>query len=164
MSILFSNEYSGFTKKSQVIYVVKPKQGAVACATEEIYKNVQNFYLKNDLKAIENEIKSKNCIILKNGDELEAYEGICDVADENSVKLFKSKKVFLQKIYVPCFAVEMQKIIEESQEEIDEQIEKSQDTIELNDTKQELLTPEIENKKIEPKNTDKKNVDLPKIN
>ena len=164
MSILFSNEYSGFTKKSQVIYVVKPKQGAVACATEEIYKNVQNFYLKNDLKAIENEIKSKNCIILKNGDELEAYEGICDVADENSVKLFKSKKVFLQKIYVPCFAVEMQKIIEESQEEIDEQIEKSQDTIELNDAKQELLTPEIENKKIEPKNTDQQNVDLPKIN
>lgn len=112
MSILFSDEYSGFTKKSQVIYVVKPKLGAVACATEEIYINVQNFYLKNDLKAIENEIKNKNCIILKNGDELEAYEEICDIADKNSVKLFKSKKVFLQKIYVPCFAVEMKKIIE----------------------------------------------------
>lgn len=144
MSILFSNEYSGFTKKSQVIYVVKPKQGAIACASEEIYKNVQNFYLKNDLKAIENEIKSKNCIILKNGDELEAYEGICDVADENSVKLFKSKKVFLQKIYVPCFAVEQQKIIEESQ-----------DKIELKDDK-------IENKKNESENTDQQNIDFPK--
>ena len=63
MSIFFSNEYSGFAKKAEVIYVVKPKQGAVACATEEIYKNVQNLYLKNDLKSIEAEIKSKNCII-----------------------------------------------------------------------------------------------------
>jgi hypothetical protein len=164
MSIFFSEEYSGFTKKSQVIYVVKPKQGAVACATEEIYKNVQNLYLKDDLKLIEAEIKSKNCMLLESGEELEAYEGICDVADENSVKLFKSKKVFLQKIYVPCFAVEMKKIIEETEEEIDEQIKKSQDTIELNDTKQKLSAPEIENKKIEPKNIDQQNVNLPKIN
>jgi hypothetical protein len=118
MSIFFSEEYSGFSKKSQVIYSVKSKRGAVACATEEIYKNVQNLYLKNDIKAIETEIKSKNCITLESGEELEAYEGICDIADKNSVKLFKSKKVFLQKIYVPCFAVEMKKIIEEPQSDL----------------------------------------------
>ena len=44
MSIFFSEEYSGFSKKSQVIYSVKSKRGAVACATEEIYKNVQKDY------------------------------------------------------------------------------------------------------------------------
>ena len=154
MNIVFSNEYSGFTKKSQVIYLVKLKQGAVACATEEIYKNVQNFYLKNDLKAIENEIKSKNCIILKNGDELEAYEGICDVADENSVKLFKSKKVFLQKIYVPCFAVEMQRLLDKpnNETEIEPEDNKSQDLIEPQNSKQELKAPELENKGVEAKN------------
>ena len=118
MSIFFSEEYSGFSKKAQVIYTVKSKQGAVACATEEIYKNVQNLYLKNDFKAIESEIKSKNCMLLENGEELEAYEGICDIANKNSVKLFKSKKVFLQKIYVPCFAVEMDKIILEKDKKI----------------------------------------------
>lgn len=111
MSILFSDEYSGFAKKAQAIYSVSPERGAVACATEEIYKNVQNFYLKNDIKSIETEIKNKNCMLLKKGDELEAYEGVCNVADKNSVKLFKSKKVFFQKIYVPCFAVKMKKIV-----------------------------------------------------
>ena len=117
MNIFFSEEYSGFTKKTQVIYVVNHELGAVACATEKIYKNVQNLYLKNDLKSIEAEINSKNCMILKSGEELEAFEGICDVADKNSVKLFQSKKVFLQKIYVPCFAVEMKKIFEDEKSE-----------------------------------------------
>jgi hypothetical protein len=164
MSILFSNEYSGFTKKSQVIYVVKPKQGAIACASEEIYKNVQNFYLKNDLKAIENEIKSKNCIILKNGDELEAYEGICDVADENSVKLFKSKKVFLQKIYVPCFAVEMKILLDKSKDENEAEDEnnKSQDLNKPKNSKQELKAPELENKGNDPQNNNQQNIDFPK--
>ncbi len=120
MSIFFSEEYSGFTKKAEVTYIIKPKQGAVACATEEIYKNVQNLYLKDDLKLIEAEIKSKNCMLLESGEELEAYEGICDVNDENSVKLFKSKKVFLQKIYAPCFAVEMKKIIAKSEDDFEE--------------------------------------------
>jgi hypothetical protein len=146
MSIFFSEEYSGFTKKSQVIYVVKPKQGAVACATEEIYKNVQNLYLKDDLKAIENEIKSKNCIILKNGDELEAYEGICDVADENSVKLFKSKKVFLQKIYVPCFAVEMKKIIEEPEIDLENKESKQNQQNDVENKKSSENQPQEQNK------------------
>ena len=119
MTILFSDEYSGFAKKAQAIYIVKPDNGAVACATEEIYKNVQNFYLKNDLKSIEAEINSKNCMLLKKDEELKAYEGICNVSDKNSVKLFKSKKVFLQKIYVPCFAVEMKKIIEDPQSDLE---------------------------------------------
>ena len=121
MNILFSDEYSGFVKKAKAIYTVELSQGAVACATEEIYKNVQNFYLQNDLKSIQAEIKSKNCMLLKKGDELEAYEGICNVIDKNSVKLFKSKKVFLQKIYVPCFAVEMKKIIEDPQKDLENQ-------------------------------------------
>ena len=114
MSILYSEEYSGFTKKAIVTYAVTTKEGAIACATEEIYKNIQNLYLKNDLKAIQSQINNKNCILLKSGEKLEAFEGICDIADKNSVKLFKSKKVFLQKIYVPCFAVEMEKIILEN--------------------------------------------------
>jgi hypothetical protein len=121
MSILFSDEYSGFAKKAQAIYIVAPERGAVACATEEIYKNVQNFYLKNDIKSIEAEINNKNCMLLKKDDALEAYEGICNVADKNSVKLFKSKKVFLQKIYVPCFAVKLKQIIgnEEQSDDVD---------------------------------------------
>lgn len=118
MSILYSDEYSGFAKKAIVTYSVTTKEGAVACATEEIYKNIQNLYLKNDLKAIQSQINNKNCILLKSGEKLEAHEGICDIADKNSVKLFKSKKVFLQKIYVPCFAVEMDKIILEKDKKI----------------------------------------------
>ena len=114
MHIVYSEEYSGFAKKAIVTYTVKTKEGAIACATEEIYKNIQNLYLKNDLKTIQSQINNKNCILLKSGEKLEAFEGICDIADKNSVKLFKSKKVFLQKIYVPCFAVEMEKIILES--------------------------------------------------
>ncbi len=158
MSIFFSDEYSGFTKKTQVIYTVKSKLGAVACATEEIYKNVQNLYLKNDFKAIEEEIKSKNCMLLKKDDELEAYEGICNVADKNSVKLFKSKKVFLQKIYVPCFAVEMQKLVEKPNDKTDAEDEnkdkksESQDSIEPQNSKQELTPLEVENKGVEAKN------------
>jgi len=118
MSILYSDEYSGFTKKAIVTYSVTTKEGAVACATEEIYKNIQNLYLKNDLKAIQSQINNKNCILLESGEKLEAHEGICNIADKNSVKLFKSKKVFLQKIYVPCFAVEMDKIILEKDKKI----------------------------------------------
>ena len=154
MSIFFSDEYSGFTKKTQVIYTVKSKQGAVACATEEIYKNVQNLYLKNDFKAIEEEIKSKNCMLLESGEELEAYEGICDIVDKNSVKLFKSKKVFLQKIYVPCFAVEMQRLLDKpkNENEIESKDNKSQDPIEPQNSKQELMPPDIENKGVEAKN------------
>ena len=158
MSIFFSDEYSGFTKKTQVIYTVKSKLGAVACATEEIYKNVQNLCLKNDFKAIEEEIKSKNCMLLKKDDELEAYEGICNVADKNSVKLFKSKKVFLQKIYVPCFAVEMQKLVEKPNDKTDAEDEnkdkksESQDSIEPQNSKQELTPLEVENKGVEAKN------------
>ena len=118
MSILYSDEYSGFTKKAIVTYSVTTKEGAVACATEEIYKNIQNLYLKNDLKAIQSQINNKNCILLESGEKLEAHEGICNIADKNSVKLFKSKKVFLQKIYVPCFAVEMDKIVLEKDKKI----------------------------------------------
>lgn len=178
MSILFSEEYSGFTKKAQVIYTVKSKLGAVACATEEIYKNVQNFYLKNDLKAIEGEIKSKNCMLLESGEELEAYEGICDIADKNSIKLFKSKKVFLQKIYVPCFAVEMKKIIEDPQSDLEnKELEQNlQNDIEnkksgesqlpeqnkVQQNSEEKIQEKPDNKIIEPKNTDQQNVDLPK--
>ncbi len=136
MSIFFSEEYSGFSKKAQVIYTVKSKQGAVACATEEIYKNVQNLYLKNDFKAIEGEIKSKNCMLLESGEELEAYEGICDIVDKNSVKLFKSKKVFLQKIYVPCFAVKLKQIIETEEQSDDD-----------NKDSKEASQADVENKK-----------------
>ena len=158
MSIFFSEEYSGFSKKAQVIYTVKSKQGAVACATEEIYKNVQNLYLKNDFKAIEGEIKSKNCMLLESGEELEAYEGICDIVDKNSVKLFKSKKVFLQKIYVPCFAVEMQKLVEKPNDKTDTEDEnkdkksESQNSIEPQNSKEEIKAPEVENKGVEAKN------------
>ena len=154
MSILLSDEYSGFAKKAQAIYIVSPKGGAVACATEEIYKNVQNFYLKNDFKAIEEEIKNKNCMLLKKDDELEAYEGICNIADKNSVKLFKSKKVFLQKIYVPCFAVEMKILLDKpkNENEAEDKNNKSQDLIEPQNSKQELMSPELENKGTEAKN------------
>jgi len=186
MSIFFSDEYSGFTKKTQVIYTVKSKLGAVACATEEIYKNVQNLYLKNDFKAIEGEIKSKNCIVLESGEELEAYEGICDIVDKNSVKLFKSKKVFLQKIYVPCFAVEMQKLVEKPNDKTDAEDEnkdkksESQNSIEPQNSKQELMPLELENKGVEannikeqpqenfenkgtdPQNNNQQNIDFPK--
>ena len=182
MSIFFSEEYSGFSKKAQVIYTVKSKQGAVACATEEIYKNVQNLYLKNDFKAIESEMKSKNCMLLESGEELEAYEGICDIVDKNSVKLFKSKKVFLQKIYVPCFAVEMQGLLDKpnNETEIEPTDDKSQDSIEPQNSKQELTPPEVENKGVEaknikeqpqenfenkgtdPQNINQQNIDLPK--
>jgi hypothetical protein len=146
MSIFFSEEYSGFSKKAQVIYAVKPKLGAVACATEEIYKNVQNLYLKNDFKAIEEEIKSKNCITLESGEELEAYEGICDIADKNSVKLFKSKKVFLQKIYVPCFAVEMKKIIEEPQSDLKNKDSKQNQQSDVENKKSSENQPQEQNK------------------
>ena len=158
MSILLSDEYSGFAKKAQAIYIVSPKGGAVACATEEIYKNVQNFYLKNDFKSIEAEINSKNCMLLKKDDELEAYEGICNIADKNSVKLFKSKKVFLQKIYVPCFAVEMQKLVEKPNDKTDTEDEnkdkksESQNSIEPQNSKEEIKAPEVENKGVEAKN------------
>lgn len=118
MAILFSDEYSGFSKKVIIKYIVSQDEGAVACATENIYKNIQNFYQENKLKLIEDEIKNKNCLVLEKGEELDAYEGICDVVDRNQVKMFKSKKVFLQKIYVPCFAVEMKKIVEDSQSDL----------------------------------------------
>ena len=150
MNILFSDEYSGFAKKTQAVYIVKSKMGAVACATEEIYKNVQNFYLNNDLKSIENEIKTKNCMLLKNGEELEAYEGICNLSDKNSVKLFKSKKVFLQKIYVPCFAVEMVRLVDVDKDKI------------LQNPTQELMPSTIENKVVEPKNIDQQKLDSSK--
>jgi len=145
MNILFSDEYSGFAKKAPAIYLVKPKAGAVACATEEIYKNIQNFYLNNDLKSIENQIKIKNCILLNKGEELKAYEGICNISDKNSVKLFQSKRVFLQKIYVPCFAVEMDRLVDLNQDE------------NIQNPIQEFMPSTIENKAIKTKNIDQQN-------
>ena len=154
MNIIFSDEYSGFAKKAIVTYNVKAKEGAVACATEEIYKNIQNFYLKNDLKSIQSQINNKNCMLLKSGEKLEAHEGICDIADKNLVKLFKSKKVFLQKIYVPCFAVEMEKIIEDSQGSSVKKRFKQ-------DLSKEQIQEKLDNKIAEPKNNDKQYIDLP---
>jgi hypothetical protein len=154
MHIVYSDEYSGFTKKAIVTYAVKTKDGAIACATEEIYKNIQNFYLKNDLKSIQSQINNKNCMLLNNGEKLEAYEGICDIADKNSVKLFKSKKVFLQKIYVPCFAVEMEGIIKDSQGDLREKGLKQ-------DLSKEKIQEKLDNKIAEPENNDKQNIDLP---
>ena len=154
MNIIFSDEYSGFAKKAIVTYNVKAKEGAVACATEEIYKNIQNFYLKNDLKSIQSQIINKNCMLLKSGEKLEAHEGICDIADKNLVKLFKSKKVFLQKIYVPCFAVEMEKIIEDSQGSSVKKRFKQ-------DLSKEQIQEKLDNKIAEPKNNDKQYIDLP---
>jgi hypothetical protein len=178
MSILFSDEYSGFAKKAQVIYIVAPERGAVACATEEIYKNVQNFYLKNDIKSIEGEINSKNCMLLKKDDELEAYEGICNVADKNSVKLFKSKKVFLQKIYIPCFAVKIKQIAGNEQIDVEnkESEKKPQSDVENKKSNenqpQELNKVEEKNtneqsqegfirKDAEPQNNNQQNINLP---
>ena len=173
MHIIFSDEYSGFTKKAIVTYAVKTKEGAIACATEEIYKNIQNFYLKNDLKSIQSQINNKNCMLLKSGEKLEAHEGICDIADKNSVKLFKSKKVFLQKIYVPCFAVEMEKIVENPESYLEnKESEENQQTDVENKKSSENQPPEqnkvqqiseekiskeqpqenIENKSTEPQN------------
>lgn len=144
MNILFSDEYSGFAKKAQAIYIVKPKNGAVACATEEIYKNIQNFYLNNDLKSIENQIKIKNCILLKNGEELEAFEGICNISDKNSVKLFKSKRVFLQKIYVPCFAVEMDRLVDVNKNE--NEVKDKNNEYNSQNSNKEFAPSEVENK------------------
>ena len=176
MHIIYSDEYSGFTKKAIVTYNVKAKEGAIACATEEIYKNIQNFYLKNDLKSIQSQINNKNCMLLKSGEKLEAHEGICDIADKNSVKLFKSKKVFLQKIYVPCFAVEMEKIVENPESYLEnKESEENQQTDVENKKSSENQPPEqnkvqqiseekiskeqpqenIENKNIEPQNNNR---------
>ena len=176
MHIIYSDEYSGFAKKVIVSYTVKAKEGAIACATEEIYKNIQNFYLKNDLKSIQSQINNKNCMLLKSGEKLEAHEGICDIADKNSVKLFKSKKVFLQKIYVPCFAVEMEKIVENPESDLENKgSEENQQTDVENKKSSENQPPEqnkiqqiseekiskeqsqenIENKNIEPQNNNR---------
>ena len=152
MNIIYSEEYSGFTKKAIVTYNVKAKEGAIACATEEIYKNIQNFYLKNDLKSIQSQINNKNCMLLKSGEKLEAHEGICDIADKNSVKLFKSKKVFLQKIYVPCFAVEMEKIVENPESDLEnKESEENQQNSDENNNK-EQPQESLENKRIETQN------------
>ncbi len=105
MYVFFSDDYSGFRKKQEISYIVHQKDGAVACATENIYKNIQSLYQINDLPKIRDELKNKNCILLDENEELKATEGICDGVDKNSVKLFGSKKVSLRKIYVPCFAV-----------------------------------------------------------
>jgi len=148
MTILFSDEYSGFSKKMIIKYIVSQDDGAVACATENIYKNIQNFYQENKFKLIEEEIKNKNCLVLKKGEELEAHEGICDVADKNQVKMFKSKKVFLQKIFVPCFAVEAQIIVDDSQGDLGQK-----------GLKQDLSKEQIkklDNKIAEPTKNDKK--------
>jgi len=99
-----------FFKKQEIIYIVHQKDGAVACATENIYKNIQALYQKNDLTKIAEEIDNKNCILLDENEELKGTEGICDGVDKNSVKLFESKKVSLRKIYVPCFAVKVKEI------------------------------------------------------
>ena len=116
MTIFFDDEYSGFSKKIEIKYIVKQDEGILACTSENIYKKIQSLYQQNDIDLIKNEINNKNCILLKKGEELEAVEGICDVYDKNVVKLFKSKKVFLQKIYIPCFAVEIQNISESSED------------------------------------------------
>jgi hypothetical protein len=110
MYVFFSDDYSGFSKKQEIIYIVHQKDGAVACATENIYKNIQALYQKNDLTKIAEEIDNKNCILLDENEELKGTEGICDGVDKNSVKLFESKKVSLRKIYVPCFAVKVKEI------------------------------------------------------
>jgi len=110
MYVFFSDDYSGFSKKQEISYIVHQKDGTVACATENIYKNIQALYQKNDLTKIAEEIANKNCILLDENEELKGTEGICDGVDKNSVKLFESKKVSLRKIYVPCFAVKTKEI------------------------------------------------------
>lgn len=107
MYVFYSDDYSGFSKKQEIIYIVNQKDGAVACATENIYKNIQALYQKNDLTKIAEEIENKNCILLDENEELMGTEGICEGVDKNTVKLFKSKKVSLRKIFVPCFAVKV---------------------------------------------------------
>jgi len=122
MIILFSEEYSGLRKKIEINYIVTDQKGAIACISENIYLKIQEYSQKNNVAAIKVEIENKNCVILPRGEKLTAYEGICDVYDKNSVKMFKSSKILLQKVFVPCFALEPKKLqtIHESNKKLDD--------------------------------------------
>lgn len=122
MIILFSEEYSGLRKKIEINYIVKDNKGAIACISENIYLKIQEYSQKNDLVSIKAEITNKNCLILQRGEKLRAHEGICDAIDQNSVKMFKSAKVLAQKVFVPCFAVETEKLemLEETNKNIND--------------------------------------------
>lgn len=122
MLILFSEEYSGLRKKIQINYIVTDQKGAIACISENIYLKIQEYSQKNNVAAIKAEIDNKNCVILSQGEKLTAYEGICDVYDKNSVKMFKSSKILFQKVFVPCFAIEPEKLqaLDESNKNIDD--------------------------------------------
>lgn len=118
MLVACSEEYSGLSKKIIVKYKIKSKDGILACSTENTYKQIQLYYNNNETSKIKTEIDNKNCIFLKYGEEIEGYESICDVQNLNVVKLFKTEKYLLHKLYVPCFAVEenLPKIIEKTDE------------------------------------------------
>jgi hypothetical protein len=107
LAILFDDEYSGVNKKTEVEFMVHNKNGAIACAFEDVYYKIQEYSKNNQNDLIREEINKKNCILLKYGEKLTAFSDICDKVDHNQVKLFKSPKIFLQKIYVPCFAVKI---------------------------------------------------------
>jgi hypothetical protein len=107
LAILFDDEYSGINKKTESQFIVHNKNGAIACAFEDLYYKIQEYSRNNQDDLIKEEINKKNCILLNHGEKLTAYSDICDKVDQNKVKLFKSPKIFLQKIYVPCFAVKI---------------------------------------------------------
>ena len=118
MLVACSEEYSGLSKKITVDYKVVAKEGILACSTQNTYKQIQIYYINNETNKIKEEIEKKNCIFLKNGEELKGYEGICNIKNLNEVKLFKTEKYLLHKLYIPCFAVEenLPKIIEKTKE------------------------------------------------
>jgi len=118
MLVACSEEYAGLSKKINVKYSVIAKEGILACSTENIYKQIQVYYNNNETSKIKAEIDNKNCILLKYGEELDGFEGICNVQNLNEVKLFKTEKYVLHKLYIPCFAVEenLPKIIEKTDE------------------------------------------------
>ncbi|MFZ9181117.1 MAG: hypothetical protein ACO201_04525 [Rickettsiales bacterium] len=119
MLVACSEEYSGLSKKITVDYKVVAKEGILACSTQNTYKQIQIYYNNNETNKIKEEIEKKNCIFLKNGEELKGYEGICDIKNLNEVKLFKTEKYLLHKLYIPCFAVEefLPEIIEKNDDE-----------------------------------------------
>jgi len=118
MMVACSEEYSGLSKKITVDYKVVAKDGILACSTQETFKQIQIYYNNNETSKIKDEIEKKHCIFLKKGEELKGYEGICNIKNLNEVRLFKTEKYLLHKLYIPCFAVEefLPKIIKKNDE------------------------------------------------
>jgi len=90
----------------EVVFKITPKEGILGCLSKEKYGEAQGYYATKELDKIQKMLADRICFLFSQGEEVKAAEGVCGKEkNDDDLEAFASKKIFLVKPYIPCYAV-----------------------------------------------------------